>query len=203
MSPAVPVRASRAHGRRTAALLLDTALALHAEQGADAITVPAVLAHSGVSPGSLYHHFGSLSGLRAALWARCLTELLESLVAALRSADDARDGVHAVVRAYLRFTRTSPDVARYVHAASGAAFSQRTAPQVSGAGAAALEAVRAWFRPHLAAGAMAPLSEQLVEMLLIGPAAETARRWLAGDSTVDLDAAERLLPERVWQSLRG
>lgn len=30
-----------------------------------------------------------------------------------------------------------------------------------------------------------------------------ARRWLAGDPVVDLDAAERLLPERVWRSLRA
>ena len=203
MSAAVPVRPSRAHGRRTAALLLDTALALHAEQGPEAVTVPAVLARSGASPGSLYHHFGSLSGLRAALYARCLTELLDALVTAVRSADGARDGVHAVVGGYLRFTRSSPEVARYVHAASGAAFSARTAPVVSGAGAVALEALRAWFRPHLVAGALAPLPEQLVEMLLIGAPAETARRWLAGDPTVDLDAAERLLPERVWQSLRA
>jgi AcrR family transcriptional regulator len=197
------VRPTRAHGRRTASLLLDTALALHAEQGPEAVTVPAVLTRSGASPGSLYHHFGSLSGLRAALYARCLTELLEALGAALGPADGAREGVHAVVGAYLRFTRTSPDVARYVHAASGAAFSARTPPVMSGDGAAALEAVRAWFRPHLAAGTLAALPEQLVEMLLIGPVAETARRWLAGDPAVDLDDAERLLPERVWRSLRA
>ena len=203
MNAAVPVRPSRAHGRRTAALLLDTALALHAEQGPEAVTVPAVLARSGASPGSLYHHFGSLSGLRAALYARCLTELLEHLVAGLRAADGARDGVHEVVEAYLQFTRSSPEVARYVDAAYGTAFCASHAPVVSGAGAVALEALRAWFRPHLVAGAMAPLPEQLVEMLLIGPVAETARRWLAGDPTVDLDAAERLLPERVWASLRA
>ena len=38
-------------------------------------------------------------------------------------------------------------------------------------------------------------------MLVIGPVAETSRRWLAGTPGIDLTQASRLLPERIWNSL--
>jgi hypothetical protein len=36
-----------------------------------------------------------------------------------------------------------------------------------------------------------------------GEVAEVTRRWLAGAPGIDLAQAARLLPERIWQSLRG
>ncbi|MFG3604665.1 hypothetical protein [Micromonospora chersina] len=53
----------------------------------------------------------------------------------------------------------------------------------------------------MAAGEFATLPEPLVEMLLIGPVAETARRWLAGVPGIDLGQAARVLPDRIWRSL--
>ncbi|MDQ3484221.1 MAG: TetR/AcrR family transcriptional regulator [Actinomycetota bacterium] len=43
--------------------LLDTAVAMLAERGADGFTIDEVLAESGTSSSSLYHHFGSRHGL--------------------------------------------------------------------------------------------------------------------------------------------
>jgi hypothetical protein len=38
-------------------------------------------------------------------------------------------------------------------------------------------------------------------MLVIGPVAETARRWLAAAPGIDLAQASRPLPERIWHSI--
>src|SRR3712207_7429013 len=47
------------------------------------------------------------------------------------------------------------------------------------------------------------IPEPLVEVLLIGPVAETARRWLSGMPGLDIADAIEVLPERIWQSLRA
>ncbi|MFD9247092.1 hypothetical protein ACFV0D_35260 [Streptomyces sp. NPDC059556] len=48
----------------------------------------------------------------------------------------------------------------------------------------------------------APTPQPLIEALVIGPTAETARRWLSGAHDVDLAQAARILPDRIWRSLR-
>ena len=58
-----------------------------------------------------------------------------------------------------------------------------------------------WAAPRIAAGEIVDLPPALLEMLLVGPVAETVRRWLAGAPGVDLKEAAVLLPERVWRSV--
>ncbi|GGT05353.1 hypothetical protein GCM10010156_73860 [Planobispora rosea] len=59
--------------------LLAAALDLHAEDPGG-FTMAALIARTGVSSGSLYHHFGSFDGLAAALYARCLAGLLAHFI---------------------------------------------------------------------------------------------------------------------------
>lgn len=190
-------------GEETVRRLLAAALAVHAERGSEGFTVHAVTAMSGVSLGSLYHHFGSFEGLAAALYSRCMADLLDGLIASLESATTASAGVRALVVAYLRFVEENPAAARFIHASSYASFLPAHAAAIVEAKAPRMERILAWFRPHVRAGRIVDLPESLTEMLVIGPVAEVARRWLAGAPDIDLAQAARLLPDRVWQSLRG
>ncbi|WP_410092231.1 TetR/AcrR family transcriptional regulator [Streptomyces sp. uw30] len=61
--------------------------------------------------GSLYHHFGSIDGLTLALSHRWLSRLLGDGITALQGADTAKDGVRALVRAYLAFIQEHPHAA--------------------------------------------------------------------------------------------
>lgn len=196
----MPVRQRR--GEETVRRLLDAALAVHEEVGQDGFTVQAVTTASGVSLGSLYHHFGSFDGLAAALYARCLGELLDAIVAALARARTARGGVRAVVTAYLGFVAEHPDRARFVHASAYASYLPAHAAAVAEAKAPRMARMRAWLAPHVAAGSVVDLPDPLTEMLLIGPVAELSRRWLAGATDLDLARAARVLPDRIWASLR-
>lgn len=191
-------------GERTAEALLDAALAVHEQAGRAGLTVQAVGAESGVSLGSLYHHFGSLDGLAAALYSRCMGELLDALIEALAASRGARGGVRAIVTAYLRFALEHPGAAGVIHGvATGPGFATDDAAAIARDKAPRMDAMLDWLAPHVAAGRIVDLPAPLVEVLLIGPPAETVRRWLGGQPGVDPRAAMRVLPERVWRSLAG
>lgn len=195
--------AKQRRGEETVARLLDAALEVHETAGRDGFTVQAVVAASGVSLGSLYHHFGSFDGLAAALYARCMGELLDGIVAALDRARTARTGVRAVVTAYLRFVADHPDRARFIHASAYASYLPAHVELIAETKAPRLARMGAWLAPHVVAGSIADLPDPLVEMLLIGPVAELSRRWLAGATELDLTKAARVLPDRIWASLAG
>ncbi len=196
----MPVKQRR--GEQTARRLLDAALAVHDEAGPDGFTVQAVLSASGVSPGSLYHHFGSFDGLAAALYARCMAELLDGIVAALERARTPRGGVRAVVVGYLGFVQAQPRQARFIHASAYAGYLAAHAGTIAETKAPRMARMRRWLEPHVRAGSVVDLPDPLTEMLLIGPVAELSRRWLAGATDIDLGRAARMLPDRTWASLR-
>jgi AcrR family transcriptional regulator len=188
-------------GEETTRRLLDAALAVHDEAGRDGFTVQAVVSASGVSLGSLYHHFGSVDGLAAALYARCMADLLDEIVAPLERARTPRGGVRAVVTAYLRFVQEQPARARFIHASAYAGYLPAHAAAVAEAKEPRMARMSRWLAPHVRAGSIVDLPDPLTEMLLIGPVAELSRRWLAG-ADIDLAKAARVLPDRIWASLQ-
>jgi AcrR family transcriptional regulator len=193
----VPVKQRR--GEETKQRLLDAALATHE---AGDFTVQAVTGASGVSLGSLYHHFGSFDGLAAALYGRCMAALLDGILEALTRARTARSGIHAVVTAYLNFVATQPAKARFIHASAYAGYLPAHADMIAEMKRPRMARMVAWLAPHVAAGSIVDLPDPLTEMLLIGPVAELSRRWLNG-AEIDLQKAAQLLPARIWAALQN
>ncbi|MGW5737701.1 MULTISPECIES: TetR/AcrR family transcriptional regulator [Streptomyces] len=189
-------------GEVTVDRLLSAALQVYATSGRPGFTVHAVTAAGGVSLGSLYHHFGSIDGLAAALHSRCTEQLFDELIAALSRARSAREGVHALVTAYLRFTEEHPDAALFLHASACSGHLAAHTEEIRAARAAKLAVVAEWLRPRVAAGEIAPLPAPVLEVLVMGPVAEAAHRWLGGTDAMDLTEAARFLPDRIWRSLR-
>jgi hypothetical protein len=56
--------------------------------------------------------------------------------------------------------------------------------------------------PRVLAGEIAPVPVPILEVLVMGPVAEAAHRWLARTYDMDLAQAARILPDRIWRSLR-
>ncbi|MEV0366424.1 TetR/AcrR family transcriptional regulator [Nocardia fusca] len=193
----MPVKQRR--GEETKQRLLDAALTVH-EQGE--FTVQAVQLVSGVSLGSLYHHFGSFDGLAAALHARCLAELLDGVVIELERASTARTGVTAVVTAYITFVMDQPTKARFLHSSANAAYLPAYADMIAETKRLRMTRIESWLAPHIAAGSIEDLTDSLTEILLIGPVAELSRRWLTG-AEIDLARTAELLPPRIWAALRA
>lgn len=189
-------------GEATVERLLDAALEVYSSVGQPGFTVQAVTARSGVSLGSLYHHFGSFDGLAAALYTRCMEQLCYDVIAALERTRTAHTGLRAFVESYLRFTEERPDMALFIHASSHSAYLASHADQIRAAKEPMREAIAAWLGPRIESGEVAPVPPELIEVLVIGPLAETARRWLSSTYDMDMRQAARVLPDRIWRSLR-
>lgn len=183
--------------------VLAAALAVYRDSGPAGFKLTAVTEASGVSVGSVYHHFGSFDGLAATLFSRCMGDLLNSLAAAVEEQRTARGGIVACVATYLEWTASHRAEALFIHASAGANFLPLYRDEIAADKAARVRRLTDWLRPHVQAGEVADLPPAMIEALVIGPAAEVARRWLTGAGEFDIDTASRLLPERVWQSVRG
>lgn len=189
-------------GEATAAHVLDCALDLYASEGEAGLTLAAIVSAGGVSAGSIYHHFGSLQGVVVALAQSWLGRLLDELGGELMRARDARAGVHAVVRAYLRFIQVHPDAARLMHSVTVDREITARARQIRGAQEARLAPLATWLRAHQESGELADLPLPVMESLILGPVTGIARRWLSvGD--IDIDEAARTVPDRIWRSVSG
>ncbi|MFZ3596207.1 TetR/AcrR family transcriptional regulator [Streptomyces sp. BH104] len=188
-------------GAETVDRLLDAALRVYADAGEQGVTVNSLTRTGGASPGSLYHHFGSVDGLMQALLLRWLGRLLEELTTALERSRTPRSGIRAVVETYLCFIREHPDASRLLHSSYADRLGMAQARQLRDAQEARLSPLSAWMRQHVDSGAVAPLPEPLIEALVLGPVVGLARGWLAGTHETDLDQAARVLSERIWRSL--
>ncbi|MGY3058033.1 AcrR family transcriptional regulator [Streptomyces sp. TE3672] len=187
-------------GEATAAQVLDCALDIYVAEGEAGLTLGAITSASGVSAGSIYHHFGSLQGVALALAQSWLDRLLDELGKALEQADDARSGVHAVVRAYLRFVQLHPDAARLMHSVTADREIAAHAHRIRGAQEARLAPIAAWLQTHQASGRLVDLPLPVLESLILGPVTGIARRWLSvGD--IDMEEAVRTVPDHIWRSV--
>ncbi|GGT94131.1 MULTISPECIES: TetR/AcrR family transcriptional regulator [Streptomyces] len=189
-------------GEVTVDRLLTAALQVYAESGRQGFTVNAVTAASGVSLGSLYHHFGSFDGLAAGLYIRCMGQLCDEVFADLGRTRTPRTGVRALVKGYLRFTVEHRDAALFLHASAYSGYLTAHAEEIRAFKAVKFASIAEWLRPHIEAGVIAPLPTPVLEVLVMGPIEETARRWLSSTYDIDLNQAARILPDRIWRSLR-
>lgn len=110
-------------GLSTAAVV-EAALAIIDEQGADALTLAAVAQRTGVAAPSLYKHVGSLAELRTLVGARVLEEMTGRFTQAVigRSGDEA---VEVLMREYRGYVTAHP--ARYAAVPADALHDARTA----------------------------------------------------------------------------
>jgi AcrR family transcriptional regulator len=89
-------------GQATRAHIIDVAMRLFAAHGYDGTSVEAVLADSGVSRGSLYHHFAGKDVLFLAVMEAVGAQMTEQATLALKDARDPLDGLRIGFVQYLR-----------------------------------------------------------------------------------------------------
>ncbi|MEU8027720.1 TetR/AcrR family transcriptional regulator [Streptomyces sp. NPDC049099] len=188
-------------GEATVEQLLNAALRVYAESGEQGLTVAALTRASGVSLGSLYHHFGSVDGLMNALLLRWLERLLSELVASLEGTRTAHTGIRALVGAYLSFVQEHREAALLLHSSYADRQGMADGKKLRDAQEARLSPLAQWAQAYVDSGELAPLPPPLIESLILGPVVGVARRWLSGIEDVDLEQAALVLPDRIWLSV--
>lgn len=103
-------RKQQKRGGKTVRRVLDASLDLIAEGGFDAVQLAAVSKKSGVSTGSLYHHFGSKAGIIT----RLVEEFTSKAVADLKNLDMTGQSFESRLRGLLNLTcaqfRNNPEL---------------------------------------------------------------------------------------------
>lgn len=178
--------------------ILDAALECFVRRGYSATTIDDIRRASGASVGSLYHRFGGKDRIAAALYVRGMAAYQASFLAALEEHDEARAGVEALVRAHLRWVQANPDLARYLLAVRETEVLAAAETELRRRNRAFFAAVRRWFARH---PELPDLPADLLEPLLLGPAQEFARHWLAGRAATDPARAEAVLAAAAWHTL--
>lgn len=98
--------------QRTIDALLRAAEEVFAEQEADAVTVEEIAARAGVAVGSLYNHFGSKSGLRAAVVERALDADRDHMDRAYTAGRTPIEQLYAAAEEYFEFYLAHPEYFR-------------------------------------------------------------------------------------------
>jgi AcrR family transcriptional regulator len=193
----------QARGQATTDRVLDAALRCFVRDGVQGATIQDIAARSGVSIGSIYHHFGSRERILLELYRRCLERMLAHVTRAVVRKRAARDGVRAMVTSYLRFVESNRDEALLIFAAAHTELTRDFRPELAELAARVTAPLASWLAPHIASGAVIALPRALYEVALIGPAAEASRRILTGTPGLSFTSARRVLPELVWSAVKG
>ena len=187
--------------------ILAAALACATAHGVDALSIEHLRAHCGASVGSIYHHFGNKEGVVAALFFDIFNLQSRSVQAQLDAAIDAQGGVRALVTGYLDWVVAQPAQARFLFQARNPVAASPRAPDLAQAAQQRQQALRAWFEPHRASGAVRQLPCELLPSLVMGPVQSYCRAWLAapdGPSALAHPSTYREeLAAAAWRAVRA
>ncbi len=93
--------------------LLKCALELFASRGYDAVGVQEIADAAGITKPTLYHYFGSKSGLLSALLSEAFEPFFPTLESAARSLGDVTNALRAVAGVYFDFAHQNPVLYRF------------------------------------------------------------------------------------------
>lgn len=174
--------------------ILEAALASFAATGATSIGE--VRQRSGASVGSIYHHFGGVDGIAAALYVQILRGYQEGVGRALARAGGGREGVEALVRHHLRWVERNPERARFLLQA--AAARAEVEEELGELNRSLSIEVAQWVKRQ---PEIREMPFEVFYAVVIGPAQELSRHWLAG-RVRSLRRLEDELAGAAWRAVR-
>jgi len=192
--------------------ILVIALQCFTEHGIAGTTIDMIREASGMSVGSLYHHFGNKDKIAAAVFIQGMREFAELLQSYLAQADTqvsldakgkAEHGVKAIVYANVDWISQQPDWARFV-------FYHRSIVSKAGAGNKLagdmqlfFQQLITWFKPYAQQGVLRSISIELLSSLISGPCHDYARHWLAGRYKTPLAEHREEFANAAWNTVKS
>jgi AcrR family transcriptional regulator len=182
--------------------VLQAAGQLIATRGYDGFSIADLVSRSGVSSGSIYHHFRAKDGVLVALLLAAVEDYQRNLLAVLdEHPDDAQGGVHATVAAHLRWMQDHRREASLL-------LTRRDTLRGGGHGRRLGELNRhfvavnaAWLERQAAAGRMPAVDVEVAHAVVFAPAQELCRRWLTDRSATTPASLAAPLGRAAWAAL--
>lgn len=204
--PARQPERRRLDGERRRDEILDAALHCFSARGVLGVGIEDIRKRAGASPSSVYNLFADLDGIMLALLIRVFDRLFAAIAARVSRTRTAGGAVRALVDAHLGWIADHPAEGRFMYQAmtlEGAGLPARARQQLAAAKAVGLQPIVTHLARFVARGELPAWPAPLLDVVLLGPAHEALRRWLAGSSELDPARLRRLLPVLAWDSLQG
>lgn len=184
--------------------VLRAAAEISRQAGVDAVSIKALTIRSGVSNGSVYHHFGSRGGVIATLildtlagYHRQVVELLEA------NADDAEGGIKGLIAHHLEWVEANPDDARLLMERRDKLAAGPHGDRLTAQTREFLGVVKRWLKVQAEAGRMPEVGINLVHALTFAPAQELGSLWLNGRMEQRPTTFTDRLTEAGWAAIRA
>ncbi len=158
---------------------------------------------SGASTGSIYHHFSNKEMLARALYLEGRSSLHAALSAAI-PAHYHREGIKAIVYAYLDWFEQNADLGQYILQAAESEYlsayvkvlRQKTRTMLPTETLSG-QLLR-WLTPSISDGSIVSLPHSLYVPLIIGPSREFVRVWLRTRQPSEMQEAREPLAQAAW-----
>lgn len=192
--------------------ILLVALRCFTDQGIAGTTIDMIREASGMSVGSLYHHFGNKDKIAAAVFIQGMREFAELLnsyllevenLAELDANDKVEQGIKAIVYANIDWISTNPDWARYVFHHRSVVSTVESGDKLASDMQVFLLKIITWFKPYAQQGSLRPVSIELLSSLITGPCHDYARHWLAGRYTTPLSKQREEFALAAWNAVKA
>jgi AcrR family transcriptional regulator len=194
----------RKDGARRRAEILDAALRCFARDGLLGVGIEDVRREAGASPSSVYHLFGDLEAIVLALLVRVFDELFAHLAGRVCRTRSAERAVRTLVDAHIEWIATHRVEATFMYQATTLdrrGVRREVKEELRASKALALQPIVEHFARFIARGALPAWSPALLDVVLLGPAHEALRRWLAGADDLEPSLLRKNLPRLAWRSV--
>ncbi len=195
-----PMRPATEKRRRE---ILDAALACFDEKGWAATTLADIRERSGASTGSIYHLFASKEEIAGAVYVDGLRSYQEGFLKVLARRDTAGAIVRACVEYYLEWVEANERLARFILNTRRAELVPAVKDELRTMNRAFFGALAEIIERHVKGGEIKWMPQELFHAVVMGPAHEYARTWLAGRQRVPLREASRTLADAAWDAVRA
>jgi AcrR family transcriptional regulator len=174
--------------------VLEVAAKVIAESGYETLQIGNLTLATGVSNGSIYHHFGSREGILLALLRRAVVTPQQVVLNAMRThPDDPSGAVRITIAELLTWSERHPRDARLL-----LDHRDRARGRADRAFAATVEQ---WLAREAEAGRIPAIGLQTAQALTLAPAQELVRQWLRGIDRRPPTSHAARLGDAAWAAL--
>jgi AcrR family transcriptional regulator len=194
--------ARRRDGIRRRDELLDAALTCFSARGLLGTRIEDIRRAAGASPSSVYNLFDGLPSLTVALLARTFERLFAHVTSRALAQDRPDGAVRALVDGHLEWVLGHEDEARFMYGAMALELAQAQREELAELKAKLAVPVTEHLVSLADEGALPAWPASTLEFIVLGPAHEACRRYLAG-APVDLAGLRELLPDVASESVNA
>jgi AcrR family transcriptional regulator len=185
------------------AAILQAALRCFLEKGVESTTIQDIRQRSGASTGSIYHAFSNKEAMAAEIFVDALGEWQEGLLAVIGEQEDAEQMIRKIVAYDVDWLTRAPDRARFLFLSRQSQFASDIQKRIGEAERTFLRTLKRCVAGHVEKGRIRPLAMDMLIAIVLGPATEWGRQWLAGSALSKPLEARRTLADAAWAGVRA